>query len=88
MLRDVPVLREGGDEVETSIHRRKNATSKKGLGWGRAEWIRVKKGPNLADRLGLLFKGTSARIHVDRGTSELDDLKLNNLIRAILSAFG
>ena len=88
MLRDVPVLREGGDEVETSIHRRKNATSKKGLGWGRAEWIRVKKGPNLADRLGLLFKPAFARIHVGGGSSELDDLKLNDLIRAILSTLG
>ena len=48
----------------------------------------MKKGPNLADWLGLLFKGTFARIHVDPGTSELDDLNLNDLIRAILSAFG
>jgi len=48
----------------------------------------VKESPNLADRLGLLFEGAFARIHVDGGTSELDNLKLNDLIRAILSAFG
>lgn len=75
-------------KAKASVQLCKGVTSEKGLGWGRAEWIRVKKGPNLADRLGLLFKGAFARIHVDGGTSELDDLKLNDLIRAIFSALG
>ena len=82
------MLREGGEEVETSIHLRKNATSKKGLGWGRTKREGMRENPNLAIRLGLLFKGELAWIHVDGGTSELDDLKFNNLIRAILSALG
>jgi hypothetical protein len=58
------------------------------LGWGRAERIRVKKGANLADRLGLLFKRAFARIHVDKRMSKLDYLEFNDLIRAILSALG
>lgn len=62
--------------------------TKEVLGWRRAEGIRVKKGSNFADRLGLLFKPALARIKVDGWASELDRFEVNNLIRTILGAFG
>ena len=43
---------------------------------------------NRVDESLPLFKQAFARIHGNRGSSKLDDLELNNLIRAILSAFG